>query len=169
MEITERPDDVVVINDAYNANPESMRAALDALVHMAQGRRSYAVLGGMAELGAASAEEHEKIGRYAAQRGVSGLVVVGETAAPIVAGAKQVGSWTGECVHVDDTAAAVAALGERLRPRDVVLIKGSRVAALERVAHAVLADDRDGPPGEPGGEPGSGSGPGPGREGGADA
>jgi UDP-N-acetylmuramoyl-tripeptide--D-alanyl-D-alanine ligase len=158
MEVGERPDGVTVVNDAYNANPESMRAALDALAHMARGRRSYAVLGGMAELGAASAEEHEKIGRYAAEHGVSGLVVVGETAAPIVVGAKQVGSWTGECVHVADTAAALAALAERLRPRDVVLIKGSRVAGLERVAQAVLAADAD-----------SGAGPGAGREGGADA
>ncbi|HEX6469970.1 MAG TPA: UDP-N-acetylmuramoyl-tripeptide--D-alanyl-D-alanine ligase [Streptosporangiaceae bacterium] len=158
MEVGERPDGVTVVNDAYNANPESMRAALDALAHMARGRRSYAVLGGMAELGAASAEEHEKIGRYAAEHGVSGLVVVGETAAPIVVGAKQVGSWTGECVHVADTAAALAALAERLRPRDVVLIKGSRVAGLERVAQAVLAAGPD-----------SGTGPGAGREGGADA
>ena len=83
---------------------------------------------------------------------MSGLVVIGQTAAPIMAGAEQVGSWTGERVHVDDAAAAVATLGERLRPRDVVLIKGSRVAGLERVAQALLAAV-----------------PGPGREGGADA
>jgi UDP-N-acetylmuramoyl-tripeptide--D-alanyl-D-alanine ligase len=155
MEVGERADGVTVVNDAYNANPESMRAALDALVHMARGRRSYAVLGGMAELGAVSTEEHERIGRYAAERGVSGLVVVGETAASILVGAEQVGSWTGECVRVDDTAAAVAALDGRLRPRDVVLIKGSRVAGLERVATAVLAAG-------PGGLA-------PGPEGGADA
>ncbi|HZB29912.1 MAG TPA: UDP-N-acetylmuramoyl-tripeptide--D-alanyl-D-alanine ligase [Streptosporangiaceae bacterium] len=144
MEVGERADGVTVVNDAYNANPESMRAALDALAHMARGRRSYAVLGGMAELGAVSAEEHEKIGRYAAQHGVSGLIAIGEPAAPILAGAKRVESWTGECVQVDDTAAAVAALGERLRPRDVVLIKGSRVAGLERVAAAVLEGEGTG-------------------------
>ena len=138
MEVGERADGVTVVNDAYNANPESMRAALDALRHMAHGRRSYAVLGGMAELGAVSREEHEKIGRYAAESGVSGLVVIGEAAAPVLAGAKQVGSWNGECVQVDDSAAAVAALGGRLRPRDVVLVKGSRVAGLERVAQALL-------------------------------
>ncbi|HEU5159728.1 MAG TPA: UDP-N-acetylmuramoyl-tripeptide--D-alanyl-D-alanine ligase [Streptosporangiaceae bacterium] len=144
MEVGERADGVTVVNDAYNANPESMRAALDALAHLARGRRSYAVLGGMAELGAVSTEEHEKIGRYAAQHGVTGIVAVGETAAPILVGAKQVGSWTGECVQVADTAAAVAALGERLRPRDVVLIKGSRVAGLERVAHALVAGEAEG-------------------------
>jgi UDP-N-acetylmuramoyl-tripeptide--D-alanyl-D-alanine ligase len=139
MEVGERADGVTVVNDAYNANPESVRAALDALRHLAKDRRSYAVLGEMAELGAVSREEHEKIGRYAAEGGVSGLVVIGAAAAPVLAGAKQVGSWTGECVQVDDSAAAVAALGDRLRPRDVVLIKGSRVAGLERVAEAVLA------------------------------
>jgi UDP-N-acetylmuramoyl-tripeptide--D-alanyl-D-alanine ligase len=144
MEVGERADGVTVVNDAYNANPESMRAALDALAHMARGRRSYAVLGGMAELGAVSTEEHEKIGRYAARHGVCGLIAIGETAAPILVGAKRVGSWTGECVQVDDTAAAVAALGERLRPRDVVLIKGSRVAGLERVAAAVLENEAAG-------------------------
>ncbi len=138
MEVGERADGVTVVNDAYNANPESVRAALDALRHMAKERRSYAVLGEMAELGAVSREEHEKIGRYAAESGVSGLFVIGAAAAPVLAGAKQVGSWTGECVQVDDSAAAVAALGDRLRPRDVVLIKGSRVAGLERVAQAVL-------------------------------
>jgi UDP-N-acetylmuramoyl-tripeptide--D-alanyl-D-alanine ligase len=160
MEVTERADGVTVVNDAYNANPESMRAALDALHHMARGRRAYAVLGGMAELGAVAKEEHEKIGRYAAQNGVSGLVVIGDAAAPVLAGAKQVASWSGECVQVADAAAAVAALGDRLRSRDVVLIKGSRVAGLERVAQALLD-------GESGGE--SGGAPEQGHDGGAGA
>jgi UDP-N-acetylmuramoyl-tripeptide--D-alanyl-D-alanine ligase len=152
MEVTERDDGVTIVNDAYNANPESVRAALDALRHMARGagtgtRRAYAVLGGMAELGAVSATEHEKIGRHAARSGLAGLIIVGEDAAPMLEGAKQVGSWTGECVQVDDVGAAVAALNERLRPRDVVLIKGSRVAGLERVAQALLDEEprgRDG-------------------------
>jgi UDP-N-acetylmuramoyl-tripeptide--D-alanyl-D-alanine ligase len=142
MEVGERADGVTVVNDAYNANPESTRAALDALAHMARGRRSYAVLGEMAELGAVSREEHERIGEYAARRGVTGLVAIGENAAPILQGAKQVGSWTGECVQADDVAAAVAALGERLRPKDVVLVKGSRVAGLERLAEAILDGGR---------------------------
>jgi UDP-N-acetylmuramoyl-tripeptide--D-alanyl-D-alanine ligase len=139
MEVTERPDGVTVVNDAYNANPESVRAALDTVVHMARDGRAYAVLGGMAELGASTVEEHEKIGAYAAQSGLAGLVTVGETAAAVLKGAEQVGTWTGEGVQVEDVGAAVAALGERLRPGDVVLIKGSRVAGLERVAEAVLA------------------------------
>jgi UDP-N-acetylmuramoyl-tripeptide--D-alanyl-D-alanine ligase len=141
MEVTERPDGVTVVNDAYNANPESVRAALDTLAHMAREGRAYAVLGGMAELGASSVSEHEKIGAYAARGGLAGLITVGGTAASMLKGAGQVGSWTGERVQVDDAGAAVAALGERLRPGDVVLIKGSRVAGLERVAEAVLAAD----------------------------
>jgi UDP-N-acetylmuramoyl-tripeptide--D-alanyl-D-alanine ligase len=140
MEVTERADGVTVVNDAYNANPESMRAALDALEHMARGRRAYAVLGGMAELGTSSVAEHEKIGQHVARRDVAGLIAVGETAAPILEGAKQLRSWTGDSVQVDDAGAAVAALSERLRPGDVVLVKGSRVAGLERVAQALLSE-----------------------------
>jgi UDP-N-acetylmuramoyl-tripeptide--D-alanyl-D-alanine ligase len=139
MEVTERPDGVTVINDAYNANPESVRAALDTVVHMARGGRAFAVLGEMAELGASTVGEHERIGAYAARGGLAGLIVVGETAAAVLKGAEQVGTWTGERVRVEDVGAAVAALGERLRPGDVVLIKGSRVAGLERVAQAVLS------------------------------
>jgi UDP-N-acetylmuramoyl-tripeptide--D-alanyl-D-alanine ligase len=139
MEVTERPDGVTVVNDAYNANPESVRAALDTVIHMAHDGRAYAVLGAMAELGASTVEEHEKIGAYAARGGLAGLVAVGDTAEAVLRGAEQVGTWTGEGVQVEDVGAAVAALGERLRPGDVVLIKGSRVAGLERVAEAVLA------------------------------
>jgi UDP-N-acetylmuramoyl-tripeptide--D-alanyl-D-alanine ligase len=138
MEVTERPDGVTVINDAYNANPESVRSALDTLVHMARDRRAFAVLGEMAELGATTVSEHERIGVHAARGGLTGLIAVGETAASVLKGAGQVGSWTGEGVRVEDADAAVAALGERLRPGDVVLVKGSRVAGLEKVAQAVL-------------------------------
>ncbi|GAA1843706.1 UDP-N-acetylmuramoyl-tripeptide--D-alanyl-D-alanine ligase [Actinomadura bangladeshensis] len=141
MEVTERADGVTVVNDAYNANPDSVRAALDVLVHMARGRRAYAVLGEMAELGDSAVAEHAKIGQHVARSGIAGLIVVGANAAAMAEGAGQVASWTGECVQVDDVGAAVAALSERLRPRDVVLVKGSRVAGLERAAEALLAED----------------------------
>jgi UDP-N-acetylmuramoyl-tripeptide--D-alanyl-D-alanine ligase len=144
MEVTERPDGVTVVNDAYNANPESVRAALDTVAHMAGEGRAYAVLGEMAELGASSPGEHERIGAYAARAGLAGLIAVGETAAAVLKGAEQVTAWTGEAVRADDVGAAVAALRERLRPHDVVLIKGSRVAGLERVAEAVLAESGKG-------------------------
>jgi len=138
MEVTERADGVTIVNDAYNANPESMRAALDAVEHMARSRRAFAVLGAMGELGSSAVAEHEKIGQHVARSGFAGLITVGEAAAPMLEGAKQVGSWTGEGVQVDDVGAAVAALDERLRPRDIVLVKGSRVFGLERVAQALL-------------------------------
>jgi UDP-N-acetylmuramoyl-tripeptide--D-alanyl-D-alanine ligase len=141
MEVTERGDGVTVVNDAYNANPESVRAALDALAAMTRGGRAFAVLGTMAELGADSVAEHETIGQHAARSGIRGLVAIGEAAAPVLDGARRVGSWTGECVQVDDVGAAVAVLNEWLRPRDVVLVKGSRVAGLERVAQALLDAD----------------------------
>ncbi|REE99685.1 UDP-N-acetylmuramoyl-tripeptide--D-alanyl-D-alanine ligase [Thermomonospora umbrina] len=141
MEVTERPDGVVVVNDAYNANPESMSAALDTVAHMARaaGGRAFAALGEMGELGARSVAEHEKIGQHVARDGFAGLVAVGAATAPMLDGAGRQGSWTGECVQVDDVGAAVTALNERLRPRDVVLVKGSRVTGMERVAEGLLA------------------------------
>lgn len=142
MEVTETADGVTVVNDAYNANPDSTRAAIDVLVHMARGRRAWAVLGEMAELGDSSAAEHAKIGEHVARSGVAGLIVVGANAAAMAEGAARATSWTGECVQVDDVGAAVAALSERLAPRDVVLVKGSRVAGLERVAEGVLSGRR---------------------------
>ncbi|WP_019630725.1 UDP-N-acetylmuramoyl-tripeptide--D-alanyl-D-alanine ligase [Actinomadura atramentaria] len=155
MEVTERPDGVTVVNDAYNANPDSTRSAVDVVRHMARGRRAFAVLGEMAELGASSVAEHAKIGQHVARNGFDGLITVGEAAAAMAEGAGQVASWTGECVQVDDVGAAVTALGERLRPRDVVLVKGSRVAGLERVAAALLAAGPDGA-GSGAGAPGGG-------------
>jgi UDP-N-acetylmuramoyl-tripeptide--D-alanyl-D-alanine ligase len=126
MEITERPDGVVVINDAYNANPESMRAALRALVGIGRGRggRTWAVLGGMAELGAAAATEHDAVGRAAIELGITRLVTVGEPARAIDHGSR----W------VPDVDAAIALLGKEIQPGDVVLVKASRAIGLERVA-----------------------------------
>jgi len=131
---------VTVLNDAYNANPESMRAALKSLAILAAGgRRGIAVLGQMAELGPESAAAHDAIGRLAAELGVSLLVTVGEPARPIGNGAAQQGSWTGRAHWVPDRDAAVRLLLGQLRPGDVVLVKGSRAAGLERVAQALIA------------------------------
>jgi UDP-N-acetylmuramoyl-tripeptide--D-alanyl-D-alanine ligase len=142
METTERADGVLVINDAYNANPESMRAALETLGAVGQARRgrSFAVLGQMAELGAGGPAEHEAVGRLAARLALARLVVVGEPARPIGRGAALEGSWTGTASWVPDIAAALALLREELRPGDVVLVKASRAAGLERVAAGLLAD-----------------------------
>jgi UDP-N-acetylmuramoyl-tripeptide--D-alanyl-D-alanine ligase len=140
MEVTRRADGVTVINDAYNANPEALRAALEALAAMAAGRRAYAVLGYMTELGPAAREFHEQAGRWAAQAGVTGLIVVGREAAPMLAGAKSESSWHGELVAVPDAAAAVAAVGERARAGDVVLVKASRAVNLQQVALALTGE-----------------------------
>jgi UDP-N-acetylmuramoyl-tripeptide--D-alanyl-D-alanine ligase len=153
MEITERPDGVLVINDAYNANPESMRAALKALASVARARRaaggrSFAVLGEMAELGPDGPAEHDGLGRLAVRLDISRVVAVGEQARPIQHGAALEGSWDGESSWVPDADAAITLLRSELRRGDVVLVKASRAASLERVALAI-ADDT-----VPGAEPG---------------
>jgi len=147
MEVHRRADGVTVINDAYNANPESVRAAVAALRHLARDGRAFAVLGHMAELGAISRASHEEVGELAAQADLAGLIAVGEEAAPMLAGARRNRSWTGEALAVPDGAAALDALANQLKPGDVVLVKASRAAQLEGVA-AVLArgDDPAVPP-----------------------
>jgi UDP-N-acetylmuramoyl-tripeptide--D-alanyl-D-alanine ligase len=143
MEVTERADGVTVINDAYNANPESMRAALKALVAMgdAQQRRTWAVVGEMREIGDTSVEEHDAIGRFAVRLNVSKLVAVGEGARPVHLGAAHEGSWGDESTWVPDVDAAIALLREQVQPGDVVLVKASRSIGLEKVAEALLAED----------------------------
>lgn len=138
MEVTTRPDGVTVINDAYNANPDSVRAALRALVTMAAGRRSWAVLGTMGELGDDAVSGHDEIGRLAVRLNVHRLVVVGQDAAAMHQGALLEGSWGEESVLVPDVDAAVALLRDELRPGDVVLVKASNYIGLWRVADAVL-------------------------------
>ncbi len=142
MEVTERPDGVLVVNDAYNANPESMAAALRALQTMARGRRSWAVLGAMGELGAGAAEAHRRVGELAARIGVDRLVVVGPDAAGVHDAAGGEPGWAGEPAHVPDADAALALLRAELRPGDVVLVKASRAAGLERVALALAGPTR---------------------------
>jgi UDP-N-acetylmuramoyl-tripeptide--D-alanyl-D-alanine ligase len=139
MEVTERPDGVTVVNDAYNANPESMRAALKALVAMAGGRRTWAVLGEMRELGESSAAEHDALGRLAVRLDVNRLVAVGPTARAIHLGAAHEGSWADETAWVPDIEGALELLGPQLKPGDVVLVKASRAAGLERLADALVA------------------------------
>ncbi|MER7847531.1 UDP-N-acetylmuramoyl-tripeptide--D-alanyl-D-alanine ligase [Kitasatospora sp. NPDC096077] len=145
MEVVDRADGVTVVNDAYNANPDSMRAALRALVSMGgrgpERRRTWAVLGEMRELGEDSLAEHDAIGRLAVRLDVTKLVAVGgREAACMELGARNEGSWGEESVLVSDADAAVELLRSQLRPGDVVLVKASRSVGLERVAEALLAD-----------------------------
>jgi UDP-N-acetylmuramoyl-tripeptide--D-alanyl-D-alanine ligase len=138
MEVSRRADGVTVVNDAYNANPESMRAALAALAGLA-GERRIAVLGAMAELGPDAAAEHERLGRDAVAAGVDLVVAVGPDAVGIADGASAAGGRAGgESVHVPDRAAARELLSDVLRPGDVVLVKASRSYGLELLAADLL-------------------------------
>jgi UDP-N-acetylmuramoyl-tripeptide--D-alanyl-D-alanine ligase len=125
-EESELPGGGLLINDAYNANPISMRAALEHLVERARGRRTVAVLGEMAELGRDAPRFHREVGDHARALGVDALVAVG--------GALAV-EYGGELVATREE--AVARLTELLRPGDVVLVKASRAAGLEAVAEAL--------------------------------
>ena len=147
MEVATRADGVTVINDAYNANPDSMRTGLQALAAIAGGggRRSWAVLGEMGELGDASLTEHENLGRLAVRLDISRLVIVG-TGRPMSAmhqGAAMEGASTQSTV-VPDAGAALELLRRELRPGDAVLVKASNAAGLGALAEAVLADPAGG-------------------------
>lgn len=140
MEVHERTDGVTVVNDAYNANPDSMRAALDTVSRMVARRREtvpgarlYAVLGDMLELGPDAAEEHTAIGRHAGESGVDLVLAVGEHAAALVSGAVAAGSSANALGSKDRAAGQLD-----LRPGDVVLVKASRGVGLETVAAELL-------------------------------
>jgi UDP-N-acetylmuramoyl-tripeptide--D-alanyl-D-alanine ligase len=133
----ELPGGGLLINDAYNANPVSMRAALGYLAERAAGRRRVAVLGDMAELGRTGPAYHREVGQVAAELGVEELLAVGELARGYVEGAAGVPSrWTAN-VHE-----ALRELEEVVRPGDAVLVKGSRAMGLEAVAEALAAVPR---------------------------
>ncbi len=129
MEVTDRPDGVTLVNDAYNANPDSMRAALSALERLGEGRRTWAVLGTMLELGAQSAALHAEVGAEVVAHGVDELVVVGVAAQPLAEGARAAGGGT-HVRTVPDAEAAEALLRAELRRGDVALFKSSRDAGL---------------------------------------
>ncbi len=142
MVITDRADGVTVIDDAYNANPDSVRAALKALATIARSttpaRRSWAVLGPMAEMGDDAVREHDEIGRLVVRLDISKLVVVGDAARAMHQGAHLEGSWGEESVLVPDADAAIALLLGEVRPGDVVLVKASNAYRLWRIAEALL-------------------------------
>jgi UDP-N-acetylmuramoyl-tripeptide--D-alanyl-D-alanine ligase len=125
-------DEIVLIDDCYNANPMSMRAALDDLAAGAPGRR-VAVLGDMLELGPQAQGFHREVGAYAQERGVDLLLTVGP-----LARAMGEGFGDGEVHGVPDAQAAVTLLSEHLRPGDTVLVKGSRGVGLELVAQTLV-------------------------------
>ncbi len=152
MQVVTRADGVTVIDDAYNANPDSMRAGLQALAWIAHGassrpRRSWAVLGEMAELGEDAIAEHDRIGRLAVRLDVSRLVVVGSgrSMSAMHHGAVMEGSWGAGAdkgsVIVADGEAALALLRAEVQPGDVVLVKASNAAGLGALADALASDE----------------------------
>ncbi|MGV9305194.1 UDP-N-acetylmuramoyl-tripeptide--D-alanyl-D-alanine ligase [Nonomuraea sp. NPDC003727] len=146
MEVTDRADGVTVINDAYNANPDSMRAAFEALAVLGKGRRRFAVIASLRELGEESEALNEGVGRTAGLAGLSGLIVAGPDAEPVLRGAAagaaesaaRGGPGEPPIAHVPDAEAAGALLAEWLRPGDAVLVKGPRAMDLQRTAELVL-------------------------------
>jgi UDP-N-acetylmuramoyl-tripeptide--D-alanyl-D-alanine ligase len=142
MEVRERPDGLLVVNDAYNANPASMTAALDALAQLGEHRtgRTIAVLGEMLELGDGAVDDHRDVGRHAAEAGIDLLVVVGDGAAGLAEGAVSVADWQGEVRRTAGRDQALAEVRENVAADDVVLVKASRGAALEHVAEGLLTE-----------------------------
>lgn len=142
MELDERADGLVVINDCYNANPDSMRAAIDTLAGILERRRAsdpqtrgIAILGDMRELGADSAELHREAGRQAARAGFDEVLCIGERAEDLASGVTEGGS------HARVVDAAQARVSLDWSRHDVVLVKASRALGLEKLAAAILADE----------------------------
>lgn len=131
MEVLRRADGIVVINDAYNASPDSMSAALKTLAQITEpGQRSIAILGEMAELGEYADEEHDRIGRLVVRLNIQKLIVVGHGARHIHNAAGLEGSWDGESVLVGTADEAYDRIRDDLRAGDIVLVKSSKSANL---------------------------------------
>lgn len=138
MQVLPGPNGSIVINDAYNASPDSMKAALQTLATIGrQGHRTFAVLGEMAELGRYSVEEHDAMGRIAVRLNIDEVVVVGEGAKLIHMGASQEGSWDGESKFFPSISDALLHLRGLLGVGDVVLVKSSNSAGLRALGDAL--------------------------------
>ncbi|MFC6694382.1 UDP-N-acetylmuramoyl-tripeptide--D-alanyl-D-alanine ligase [Nocardioides daphniae] len=140
MEPHVRADGLLVVNDAYNANPESMSAAVRTLAHLgrARGGRSIAVLGEMRELGDGSEVGHRRVGTVVAEVGIDLLVTVGPEAEAIAAGAAADPAWRGEAIITASRDEALARVRENVTAADAVLVKASRGAALEHIVEGIL-------------------------------
>ena len=142
MQLRRRDDGLLVIDDAYNANPDSVAAALAALARMRGRGKTWAVLGPMRELGGESPALHMRVGVAAAEAGTDHLVVLGPDAAAIADGADSVDGWSGRSHRVADATEASALLLEQTGPGDVVLVKASNSEQLWRLADELLAGVR---------------------------
>ncbi|WP_291377660.1 UDP-N-acetylmuramoyl-tripeptide--D-alanyl-D-alanine ligase [Demequina sp.] len=140
MALTERADGVRILDDAYNASPESMRAAFRALREIADGGRTWAVIGEMLEMGQASVQAHDDLGIDAVRLGISHLVVVGAGARPAYVSAVREGSWGEEAAFVATIDEALALVRDRVAPGDTVLVKGSHGTGLWSLADALTRE-----------------------------
>ena len=139
MQVSERADGVTVINDAYNASPDSMKAALQTLAQLGRsGSRTIAVLGEMAELGSEAREQHDAIGRLVVRLDINQLVVVGQAAKLIHMGAEQEGSWGGESKFFESIDEALAYVRGMLMAGDLVLVKSSKSANLRHLGDDLM-------------------------------
>jgi UDP-N-acetylmuramoyl-tripeptide--D-alanyl-D-alanine ligase len=137
MELHHLPNDITLINDAYNANPESMTAALKTLASIKTKGKRFAILGAMHELGADSVSAHDQIGRLVVRLNIEQLVVVGQIAKTLHLGAEQEGSWDGESVWFADFAGACDYICRRVNSHDVLLFKASRSEKFDELAQLV--------------------------------
>lgn len=143
MARTDRPDGITIIDDAYNANPESMRAGLKTLAMLGRntGRRTWAVLGPMLELGDQHAKEHILIGEVVVRLNIDQLVVVGSEARALYTGAVNEGSWGDEVDHVLSNEEAFELLAQRATPGDIIFVKGSNGTRLWELADQLTTAD----------------------------
>jgi UDP-N-acetylmuramoyl-tripeptide--D-alanyl-D-alanine ligase len=139
MQVLNRSDGVTIINDAYNASPDSMKAALQTLAQLGRsGRRTIAILGEMAELGSTSREQHDAIGRIVVRLNIDQLVVVGQAAKLIHMGAEQEGSWAGESKFFESIDEALGYVRGMLMAGDLVLVKSSKSANLRHLGDKLM-------------------------------
>ncbi len=138
MQLHRSPAGVTVVNDAYNASPSSVAAALESFAHLERDGRRIVVFGEMLELGAHSEDEHARVGALAAATGVDVFVAVGPGTRPAADVARGRGLTT---IEVPDAAAALEAVRGLVRPGDAVLVKASRAVGLEVVAHGLVSGE----------------------------
>ena len=133
---------MTVLNDAYNANPHSTRAAIETLVSLPSRGRKVAVIGDMLELGEHADDYHREIGALSGASGLDLLVCVGKNAGLVAASAKKAGMEGLRIVTYPDALAAARGIPRRVRGRDLILLKGSRSVGLEAVARAIETHER---------------------------
>ena len=137
MEMIKKPEEITIINDAYNANPVSMRSALMALSDISRQKRAIAVLGDMGELGPVSEKAHQEVGKLAVDYGTDILITVGRKSRMTAQAAREKGLPRGSVFTTDGVDKAAEILRAIIEPGDVVLIKGSRFLGLEKLVNLV--------------------------------